>query len=157
MCWEHSWEIFMHNCHGSINSTTSQRCSGLRSGGHLSIVNSLSCSRNQFEFQLVLWGPKCARKISPTPLTQHHQPEPLIFLTYCLHQILTQPSECHSRNWDFQIFCCPVLVSPWELHPQFPVLSWQEWHQMCSSAAVAHLLQGSTCCTFRDALLHTLV
>src|SRR4029434_2169893 len=28
---------------------------------------------------------------------------------------------------------------------------------MSSSAAVAHLLQGSTCCVFRDALLHTLV
>ncbi len=28
---------------------------------------------------------------------------------------------------------------------------------MCSSAAVAHLFQGSTLCTFRDALLHTLV
>ncbi len=101
-------------------STTSQRCSiGLRSGdcgGHLSKVNSLSCSRNQSEMiwplwhgalscwkyirrwvhcshkgkdmvsnntqvgcgdaQLVLRGPKCAKKISPTPL-HHHQPEPL--------------------------------------------------------------------------------
>ncbi len=28
---------------------------------------------------------------------------------------------------------------------------------MLSSAAVAHLLQGSTCCAFRDGLLHTLV
>ena len=28
---------------------------------------------------------------------------------------------------------------------------------MWSSAAVAHLLQGPTCCVFRDALLHTLV
>ena len=28
---------------------------------------------------------------------------------------------------------------------------------MWSSAAVAHLLQGSTCCVFRDALLHTSV
>src|SRR4029434_274172 len=28
---------------------------------------------------------------------------------------------------------------------------------MSSSAAVAHLLQGSMCCAFRDALLHTLV
>ncbi len=27
---------------------------------------------------------------------------------------------------------------------------------MWSSAAVAHLLQGSTCCVFRDDLLHTL-
>ncbi len=28
---------------------------------------------------------------------------------------------------------------------------------MWSSAAVAHLLQGSTCCVFRDGILHTLV
>ena len=28
---------------------------------------------------------------------------------------------------------------------------------MWSSAAVAHMLQGSMCCAFRDALLHTLV
>ncbi len=40
-------------------STTSQRCSiGLRSGdcgGHLSKVNSLSCSRNQSEMSWALW------------------------------------------------------------------------------------------------------
>ncbi len=28
---------------------------------------------------------------------------------------------------------------------------------MWSSAAVAHLLQGPTCCAFRDGILHTLV
>ncbi len=28
---------------------------------------------------------------------------------------------------------------------------------MWSSAAVAHLLQGSTCCAFRDGILHTSV
>ncbi len=28
---------------------------------------------------------------------------------------------------------------------------------MWSSAAVDHLLQGSTCCAFRDGILHTLV
>ncbi len=28
---------------------------------------------------------------------------------------------------------------------------------MRSSAAVAHLLQGSTCCVFRDGILHILV
>ncbi len=100
-------------------STTSQRCSiGLRSGdcgGHLSKVNSLSCSRNQSEMIWALWhgalscwkyirrwytvvingwtwsatilrfkqrsirtkGPKCAKKISPTPLHHQQQPEPL--------------------------------------------------------------------------------
>ncbi len=28
---------------------------------------------------------------------------------------------------------------------------------MCSSAVEAHLLQGSTCCVFRDGIMHTLV
>ncbi len=55
----------------------------------------------------------------------------------------------------FSIFCCPILVSLWELY--FPVLSWQERHPVWSSAAVAHLLQGSMCCAFRDGSLHTLV
>ncbi len=31
------------------------------------------------------------------------------------------------------------------------------WHPVRSSAAVAHLLQGSTCCAFRDGILYTLV
>ncbi len=57
----------------------------------------------------------------------------------------------------FPIFYCPILVSLCELQPPFPVLSWQERHQVWSSAAVAHLLQGSTCCAFRDSILHTLV
>ncbi len=39
----------------------------------------------------------------------------------------------------------------------FPVLSWQERHPVWYSAAVTHLLQGSTCCAFRDGTLHTLV
>ncbi len=39
----------------------------------------------------------------------------------------------------------------------FPVVSWQERHPVWSSAAEAHLLQGSTCCAFRKGILHTLV
>ncbi len=46
----------------------------------------------------------------------------------------------------FPIFYCPILVSLCELYPPFPVLSWQECYPVWSSAAVAHLLQGSTCC-----------
>ncbi len=57
----------------------------------------------------------------------------------------------------FPIFYCPILVSLCELYSPFPVLSWQERHPVWSSAAVAHLLQGSTCCVFRDGILHTLV
>ncbi len=132
-------------------STTSQRCSiGLRSGdcgGHLSKVNSMSCSRNQSEMiwalwhgalscwkyirrwytvvikgwiwsetilrlwhlndaQLVLKGPKCAKKISPPTITP---PPPAwtvetrkdgSMLSSSLRQILTLPSEHWSRNGD---------------------------------------------------------
>ncbi len=35
--------------------------------------------------------------------------------------------------------------------------SWQERHLVWSSAAEAHLLQGSTCCALRDGVLYTLV
>ncbi len=74
-CWKHSSEILVHidmiasrSCSRFVGctsmmqisrSTTSQRCSiGLRSGdcgGHLSKVNSLSCSRNQSEMIWALW------------------------------------------------------------------------------------------------------
>ncbi len=55
------------------------------------------------------------------------------------------------------IFYCPILVRLCELLSLFPVLSWQEQHPVWSSAAVSHLLQGSTCCVFRDDILYTLV
>ncbi len=57
---------------------------------------------------------------------------------------------------NFPIFYCSILVILCELYPPFPVLSWQERHPVWSSAG-AHLLQGSTCCVFRDGILHTLV
>ncbi len=89
--------------------------------------------------QLVLKGPKCAKKISPTPLHPHHQPEPL-------RQGRMDP-------------CFHVLyaICLWEMYPPCPVLIWQERHPVWSSAAGAHLLQGSTCCVFRDGILQTLV
>ncbi len=49
---------------------------------------------------------------------------------------------------------CPIFVSLCELYPPCPVLNWQERHPVGSSAAVAHLLQGSMCCVFRDGILH---
>ncbi len=65
--------------------------------------------------------------------------------------------ETHQTRQLFLIFYCPTLVSLCELYPPFPVLSRQERHTEWSSAAVAHLLQGSTCCAFRDGIQHTLV
>jgi len=82
-CWKHSLEMLAHidriaSCNWlrfvgcssrawSSRSTTSQRCSiGWRSGdcgGHFSTVNSLSCSRNQFEMIRDLWhGALCCWK-----------------------------------------------------------------------------------------------
>ncbi len=65
--------------------------------------------------------------------------------------------ETHQTGNVFPIFYCPILVSLCELYPPCPVLIWQERHPVWFSAAVAHLLQGSTCCAFRDGILHTLV
>ncbi len=91
-------------------------------------------------------------------------------LSCSLRQIMTLLSECRSRNRDsseqatfFQssiVFFSNLLLSHFgELvrKPSFAVLSWQERHPVWSSAAVAHLLQGLTCCAFRDGILHTLV
>lgn len=47
-----------------------------------------------------------------------------------------------------------VLVSLGESQPPFVVR--QEWHLARSSAAAAHLIQGSTCCARRDEFLNSL-
>lgn len=53
---------------------------------------------------------------------------------------------------------CLISVSPCQLYPQFPVLSWQERHLVWSAAAAeANLLEASTWCAFRCDLLHTSV
>ncbi len=79
-------------------------------------------------------SPKCAKKISPTPLHQHQQPEPLrqgrmihAFMFFTPNSDPT--SECGSRNQD-------------------------------SSDQVMfffRVLQGSMCCVFRDGILQILV
>ncbi len=126
----------------------------------------VSCGLN--DAQLVLRGPKCAKKTSPTPL-HHHQPEPLrqSRMDPCFHVLYTkfwpyiwmlqQKSRLIRPGNVFPIFYYPILVSMCEFWPLFPVLNWQERHPVRSSAAVAHLLQGSTCCAFRDGIRYTLV
>ncbi len=62
----------------------------------------VSCGLN--DAQLVLRGPKCAKKTSPTPL-HHHQPEPLrqSRMDPCFHVLSPNSdptSECCSRNLD---------------------------------------------------------
>ncbi len=71
--------------------------------------------------------------------------------------MLQQKSRLIRPDNVFSIFYCPILVSLCELYPPCPVLIWQERHPVWSSAAGAHLLQGSTCCVFRDGILQILV
>ncbi len=84
-------------------------------------------------------------------------------LSCSLRQILTLPSECRSRNRDSsdqEIFPNLLLSNfgePVQIVASVPVLSWQERYPVWSSAAVVHLLQGLTCCAFRDCILHSLV
>ncbi len=193
-------------------STTSQRCSiGLRSGdcgGHLSKVNSFSCSRNQSEMIWALWhgalscwkyirrwvhcshkgmdmvrnntqvyklwsigtkGPKVCQEYihhtitppAPAWTIETRQDDPCFHVLYAKFWpyiwMLQQKSRLIRPGNVFTIFYCPVLVSLCELYPPCPVLIWQERHPVWSSAAGAHLLQGSTCCVFRDGILYTLV
>ncbi len=84
-------------------------------------------------------------------------------LSCSLHQILTLTSECCSRNQlirpgnVFTIFYCQIMLILCELYPPCAVLIWPERHPVWSSAAGAHLLQGSMCCVFRDGILQILV
>ncbi len=112
-------------------------------------------------------GTKCAKQISPTPL--HHQAELLRQgrMDMCFHvlyakfwpyhlNVAAEIETQHTRQ-RFSNLLLSNFVSLRELYPPFPVLSWQKQHPVWSSAAVDNLLQGLTCCVFRDGMLHTLV
>ncbi len=117
--------------------------------------------------QLVLRGPKCAKKISPTPLHHHHQPEPLRQgrMDPCFHVLYAKfwpyhlnvaaEIKTHQTRQRFSNLLLSNSDEPVRIVAS--VSCWQERHPVWSSAAVAHLLQGSTCCAFRDGILHTLI
>ncbi len=97
--------------HHILSSLCCRICAGLNGPyGHKGIDMVSNYSGRLWRLnkaQLVLRGPKCAKKISPTPLHHHQQPEPLrqgrmdpSFMFFTLRQILTLPSECRSRNSD---------------------------------------------------------
>ncbi len=87
-------------------------------------------------------------------------------LSCSLRQILTLPSmnvaaeiETHqTRQRFFNLLLSNFGEPVWIVSSvSCPVLIWQERHPVWSSAAGAHLLQGSTCCVFRDGILQILV
>ncbi len=114
-------------------------------------------------------GTKCAKKISPTPLHHHHESEPLrqgrmdpcfhvLYATFWpYHLNVAAEIETHQTRQCFYNLLLSNFGEPVRIIASFPVLNWQERHPVWSSAAVAHLLQGLTCCVFRDGILHTLV
>ncbi len=75
-------------------------------------------------------------------------------LRQILHLNVAAEIETHQTRQCFSnLLLSNFCVSVWIVIS----VSWQERHPVWSSTAVAHLLQGSTCCVFRDGILHTLV
>ncbi len=85
-------------------------------------------------------------------------------LSCSLSQIMTPPFDCCRRNRDSSdnaMFFKSSIVQFWwacaNCSLRFLFLADRSGNLVWTSAAVAHLLQGLTCCAFRDGILHTLV
>ncbi len=113
-------------------------------------------------------GPKCAKKIFPTPLHHHHQPEPLrqgrmnpcfhdLYAKFWPHHLNAAEIQSHHTRQRFSnLLLSGYSESVWivsSVSCSYLTGAAPVW----SSAAGAHLLQGSTCCVFRDGILHILV
>ncbi len=115
-------------------------------------------------------GPKVCQENIPPTITPPPPPAWTIetrqngsMLSCSLCQILTLSSECRSRKRDSSdqatFFQSSIVQFWWACSNNslcFLFLA-EEWHPVWSSAAGAHLLQGLTCCAFRDGILHILV
>ncbi len=102
----------------------------------------------------------------PTPLHHHHRPEPLRQgrMDPCFHVL-------YAKFWPYHLNFAGKIETHQTRQRFFPIaycLFFQSSSlrflfladrsgTLWSSAAVANLLQGSTCCAFRDGILHTLV
>ncbi len=121
-------------------------------------------------FKLSLIGtkvPKVCQK-NPPPLHHQHQPEPLRQgrMDPCFHvlyQILTLPSECRSRNRDSSdqaTFFQSSIVQFWWVCVNC-ILCFCSYLSGAAPGVVfccwSHLLQGSTCCVFRDGSAYLVV
>ncbi len=93
--------------------------------------------------QLVLRGPKCAKKTSPTPLHDQHQPEPLRQgrIDPCFHVL-------YAKFWPYYLNVAAEIKT----HQ-----TRQRFSNLLLSNFVLRLVSGFMCCVFRDGALHTLV
>lgn len=64
--------------------------------------------------------------------------------------IATEIKFHHTREHFLNLMLSRFGVKP---YPRFPAFSWQEY----LSTGVAHLHQGSTCCAFRNVILHLVI
>lgn len=71
---------------------------------------------------------------------------------WCVWYAVLRWSEHHTRSTSKTVQCLIYFFFVF-IFMHVPSFSWPAW----SSAAVAHCLQGLTCCAFRDAILHSLV
>ncbi len=98
--------------------------------------------------------------IHPEPLSQGRM-GPCFHVLYAkfwpYHPNVAAEIETHQTRQRFSNLLLSNFGEPVWILASVSCSRWQERHPVWSSAAVAHLLQGSMCCAFRDGILHTLV
>lgn len=106
--------------------------------------------------RLLLSCPKCAKKISPTPLQHHHLNHWYKGGLIHADPNVSAKTKTHpTRQW-FPSSCLN-LIKPWDLKPKLPSLSWQAWYPEWSIVVVAASTSRLNMLCFRDALLYNLL